>query len=243
MSLSDTEYAVLRRTIAARGTARMVLFPITMIGWAALALVVLTFAEAPVASLYPLAVLVGGFEAIHALHVGVERIGRYLQVYYENTDMGPRWETTAMAVGPALPGGGIDPLFSLIFASATFVNIIPALALQPRATSTGDRRHRRAAPRGRDQNCSRPRRGGARSAPWSWKRSAPSIPKSQIPKPKTQTPTCNRSRATLGTRDLGIWDFEYRSKRGLKATSVVPRWHTSEVVGTSRCARVLALIF
>ena len=104
MSLSDTEYAALRRTIASRGTARMVLFPITMLGWAALALVVLTFAEAPVASLYPLAVLVGGFEAIHALHVGVERIGRYLQVYYENTDMGPRWETTAMAVGPALPG-------------------------------------------------------------------------------------------------------------------------------------------
>jgi len=136
MSLSDTEYAVLRRTIAGRGTARMILFPITMIGWAALALVVLTFAEAPVASLYPLAVLVGGFEAIHALHVGVERIGRYLQVYYENADMGPRWETTVMAVGPALPGGGIDPLFSLVFASATFVNIIPALALQPRATST-----------------------------------------------------------------------------------------------------------
>ena len=136
MSLSETEYAVLRRTIAARGTARMILFPVAMIGWAALALMVLTFAEAPVASLYPLAVLVGGFEAIHALHVGGERIGRYLQVYYENGETGPRWETTVMAVGPALPGGGIDPLFSLVFASATFVNIIPALALQPRPTST-----------------------------------------------------------------------------------------------------------
>ena len=136
MSLSDTEYAVLRRTIAARGTARMILFPVTMIGWAALALLVLMFANAPVAALYPLAVLVGGFEAIHALHVGVERIGRYLQVYYEGADDGPRWETTVMAVGPALPGGGIDPLFSLVFASATFVNIIPALALQPRPTPT-----------------------------------------------------------------------------------------------------------
>jgi hypothetical protein len=134
MSLSDTEYAVLRQTIAARGTARMILFPLSMLGWAALALTVLTFAQAPVASLYPLAVLVGGFEAIHALHVGVERIGRYLQVFYEGADGGPRWETTAMAVGPALPGGGIDPLFTLVFASATFVNMIPALALQPRPT-------------------------------------------------------------------------------------------------------------
>jgi len=52
---------------------------------------------------------IGGFEAIHALHVGAERIGRYLQVYYEDAPDAPRWETTAMAVGPALPGGGIDP--------------------------------------------------------------------------------------------------------------------------------------
>jgi hypothetical protein len=135
MSLPDTEYAVLRQTIASRGTARMVLFPVTMIAWASLALIVLTFAEAPVASLLPLAVLAGGFEAIHALHAGVERIGRYLQVYYENLETGPQWETIAMKVGPALPGGGIDPLFTLVFASATFVNVVPALALQPRPTA------------------------------------------------------------------------------------------------------------
>ena len=41
-----------------------------------------------------------------------------------------------MAVGPALPGGGIVPLFTLVFASATFVNIIPTLTVQPRATAT-----------------------------------------------------------------------------------------------------------
>ena len=113
----------------------MVLFPVTIIAWASLALIVLTFAEAPVASLFPLAVLAGGFEAIHALHAGVERIGRYLQVYYENLETGPQWETIAMKVGPALPGGGIDPLFTLVFASATFVNVVPALALQPRPTA------------------------------------------------------------------------------------------------------------
>src|SRR5262249_52559510 len=83
--------------------------------------------EAPLAVLYPLAVLVGGFEAIHALHVGVERIGRYLQVYYESNGSGPRWETTVTSVGPALPGGGIDPLFSVVFICASFVNIVPAL--------------------------------------------------------------------------------------------------------------------
>jgi len=127
MSLSEAEFAILRRTIATRGTARMILFPVTMLGWATLALIVLVLGEAPVAVLFPLAVLVGGFEAIHALHVGVERVGRYVQVYYENAQTGPRWETTVMAIGPALPGGGIDPLFSTVFASAAFVNIIPAL--------------------------------------------------------------------------------------------------------------------
>jgi hypothetical protein len=137
MSLSEAEFVILRRTIAIRGTARMILFPVTMIGWAALALIVLIFGEAPVAALFPLAVLVGGFEAIHALHVGVERIGRYLQVYYENPETGPRWETTVTAVGPALPGGGIDPLFSTVFACVSFVNMIPALVPPRTRTEVG----------------------------------------------------------------------------------------------------------
>jgi hypothetical protein len=76
-------------------------------------------------------VLAAGFEAIHALHVGVERIGRYLQVFYETSNDGPRWETTAMAVGPSLPGGGIDPLFAVLFVCAGLVNLMPALLPQP----------------------------------------------------------------------------------------------------------------
>ena len=36
-----------------------------------------------------------------------------------------------MSVGPSLPGGGIDPLFTVVFASATFANLIPALLPQP----------------------------------------------------------------------------------------------------------------
>jgi len=63
--------------------------------------------------------------------VGVERIGRYVQVYYESREDGPRWETTAMKVGPALPGGGIDPLFTVVFICATVVNLIPGLVPSP----------------------------------------------------------------------------------------------------------------
>ena len=129
--LAETEFAVLRQTIAARGTTRMVVLPVTILGWAALTLVVMLFSELPLAALLTLAVLVGGFEAIHALHAGTERIGRYLQVSYEAAPDGPRWETTAMAVGPSLPGGGIDPLFSGVFVCATVINLIPALLPQP----------------------------------------------------------------------------------------------------------------
>lgn len=129
--LGETEFAVLRQTIASRGTTRMVLLPVTLIGWAALTLALILFAELPVASLLTLAVLVAGFEAVHALHVGVERIGRYVQVCYEGEPDVPRWETTAMAVGPALPGGGIDPLFSVVFVAAAFINLIPMALPQP----------------------------------------------------------------------------------------------------------------
>jgi hypothetical protein len=137
VDLSNTEFRVLRETIGSRGTTRMVLLPVTMLGWAGLMTVILLFGEVPLAALLPLAVLVGGFEAIHALHVGVERIGRYLQVYYEGFSDGPRWETTVTAVGPGLPGGGIDPLFSLVFVCAAFVNMLPVVIPHPTRMELG----------------------------------------------------------------------------------------------------------
>jgi len=131
MSLPESEFTALRQTIASRGTTRVVLLPLTVIGWSAIACTLLFVSDLPIASLFSLAVLVAGFEAIHALHVGVERIGRYVQVYYESSENGPQWETTAMAIGPALPGGGVDPLFSVLFGSATVLNMIPALLPAP----------------------------------------------------------------------------------------------------------------
>jgi hypothetical protein len=131
MSLLESEFSILRQTIASRGTTRVVLLPVTLLGWAALACQLLFVSDVPLASLFSLAVLVAGFEAIHALHVSVERIGRYVQVYYESSEDGPRWETTAMKVGPALPGGGIDPLFTVVFGCATMINLIPALLPSP----------------------------------------------------------------------------------------------------------------
>ncbi len=115
----------------------MSLLPVTVIGWT-LTVALLGIggtAREPLLGLVSLSVVIGGFEAIHALNVGVERIGRYLQVYYEGDSGGPTWETTAMAVGPGLPGGGIDPLFSVVIAALVGLNL--ALAF-PNLHSTTD---------------------------------------------------------------------------------------------------------
>ena len=123
MSLAESEYTVLRHTIASRGTARITLLPVTLIGWALVAGTLAVVGKNPAMSLFSL--------AIHAMHVGVERIGRYIQVFYEGSADVPRWETTAMAIGPALPGGGVDPLFCVIFAFATLLNVMAAVVPGP----------------------------------------------------------------------------------------------------------------
>ena len=135
MSHTQSEFTVLRQTINVRGTVRMALLPVTLIGWTSITAAVLHGETIPgLLSLLSLGVLIGGFEAIHALNVGVERIGRYLQVYYEGTSDGPTWETTAMSAGPGLPGGGIDPLFTVVFSAAGALNL--ALAVPELRTIT-----------------------------------------------------------------------------------------------------------
>ena len=47
----------------------------------------MTLQPVPLATLVPLLVLAAAFECVFALHVGIERVGRYLQVFYED-----RWE-------------------------------------------------------------------------------------------------------------------------------------------------------
>ena len=92
----------------------------------------------PIAAVIPLTVLLASFEAIRPLHFGAERIGRYLQVFYEeaNTSAGapltpPAWERTAMAFGATVPGAAGHPLFAPIFAIATLVNLLAVVLAEP----------------------------------------------------------------------------------------------------------------
>lgn len=121
--MRDDEYLAMRNTIRERGTARMVLLPIVFIGWAAAAIATAAVITVAISTLIPLLVLVAGFEAIFALHVNVERVGRYLQVFHE-PDGG--WEHVAMRFGERFPGVGPDPLFGRLFALTVSANFLPA---------------------------------------------------------------------------------------------------------------------
>lgn len=113
----------MRDTIRQRGTARMVLVPLTFIGWAGAAVATAAVATTSLGTAVPLMVLAAGFEAVFALHLNVERIGRYLQVFHEE-DRG--WERVAMQFGQRFPGTGPDPLFVQLFVLGTSVNFLPA---------------------------------------------------------------------------------------------------------------------
>jgi hypothetical protein len=120
--MRELEFEALRATIRERGTVRMLLLPVSLALWAGVAVATTAAVALPIAALVPLLVLAAGFEAIYALHVNVERIGRYLQVFHE-PDGG--WEHTAMAFGRRFPSRGPDALFSGIFLIAAALNYLP----------------------------------------------------------------------------------------------------------------------
>ena len=124
------EYTALRSTIRERGTTRVWIFVVGMAAWAAVLVATVALAAPPAGMLIPLVVLASTFEAVFGLHVGVERIGRYIQVFYEEEGT-PGWETVAMTFGR--PAGGIrtDALFSVPFGLAGAMNIVPGLLVGP----------------------------------------------------------------------------------------------------------------
>src|SRR3954466_12106876 len=124
------EYTALRATIRERGTARVGIFVAGLAAWAALVVATAAVSALPLATLLPLLVLAATFEAIFGLHIGVERVGRYIQVFFED-DSERGWEHTAMAFGRTPGPVGTDPLFTKVFWLATFVNVLPALLYRP----------------------------------------------------------------------------------------------------------------
>jgi hypothetical protein len=123
MTKKDDEFRALRATIQQRGTARMVVVPLTFVGWAATAVATAAVITVAVSTLVPLLILVAGFESVFALHVNVERIGRYLQVFHEDEG---GWETVSARFGRGAASRAPDPLFGRLFVLATSVNFLPA---------------------------------------------------------------------------------------------------------------------
>jgi hypothetical protein len=133
--LSVAEYRALRATIQARGGLRLTLSVVGLAAWAAILVALLVWLPNPIAGSIPLILLVVTFEVNRIFHLGIERIGRYLQVFYENRGDAvrdtPAWETTAMRWGPSLPGAGGHPLLLPIFLFATLINFLAVILPGP----------------------------------------------------------------------------------------------------------------
>jgi hypothetical protein len=67
------EYRALRATIRERGATRIWIFLAGLAAWSALVVATAALAALPVATLLPLLILAGTFEAVFSLHTGVER--------------------------------------------------------------------------------------------------------------------------------------------------------------------------
>jgi hypothetical protein len=127
------EFKALRATIRERGSLRIWLFYLVLATWSAATIATAALAALPVATLLPLLLLAAGFEVVFHLHTAVERIGRYLQVFYDDPDgsvPGRAWEQAAMTYGRLYPRGP-DPLFSVFFALATILNFVPVILAEP----------------------------------------------------------------------------------------------------------------
>lgn len=132
------EYRQLRATIRERGSLRVTLFVVALTAWAIAAGMVAAILSLPMASLLSLILLIAGFEAVHSLHVSVERIGRYLYARYESEGGAPMadptnhprmmWETAIgrFGAGHRPSTRPADALFSLVFVAAIAVNFLAA---------------------------------------------------------------------------------------------------------------------
>jgi hypothetical protein len=126
-ALAVEEYRALRATIRERGTIRMIVSLLTFLGWPALVALIARPLPGPEWVILPLVGLWAGFEVVLAIHIGVERIGRYVQVHYESAEQPlPAWERTAMRLGrePAAATGS-DPLLLRLFVLAALLNLLP----------------------------------------------------------------------------------------------------------------------
>jgi hypothetical protein len=116
------EYKALRATIRQRGTMRAWVFWAGIAIWAALVLATTLVVSLPWLAVIPLLLLAATFEVVFGLHITVERIGRYLDVFHED-----QWERTAMVFGAPHPGAAVDPLFTVLFGLATLCNFVPVM--------------------------------------------------------------------------------------------------------------------
>jgi hypothetical protein len=130
------EYTALRATIRERGTARVWIVVAGVVAWAGLTIGTAAAGVTPLSTLVPLLVLAAVFEAVYALHIGVERVGRYIQVFHESDAPGVSgWEHAALAFGRPAGAAALDALFTIPLVLAATINLMFAFIVVPPPTT------------------------------------------------------------------------------------------------------------
>jgi len=119
--LRALDYDSLRAGIRLRLALVPVLLVLALLGWAALTLWVFTSDVVSAATLVPLIVLAGAFEAITVLQVSATRLACYLQVAHDAP-----WETIALSYRQRFEAIGSNAPVSALLGLATLVNFVPA---------------------------------------------------------------------------------------------------------------------
>jgi hypothetical protein len=135
--LALEEYRALRATIRERGSLRFLVTAITFSAWAAVLTTLCADTVVPTFVLVAVVLLAAGFELNLAIHVGVERVGRYLQVKYErDPQTAAGWEHAVMSL--QVPRGGLDALFLVVFLSALALTFVVGLWLDAAGTGSDE---------------------------------------------------------------------------------------------------------
>lgn len=126
------EYNALRATIRERGTTRVWVVLAGTMGWAVAAVATVAVEAPPIVTLIPLLILATTFEITFALHTGVERVGRYIQVFYEDPADQAAWEHRIMEFGRSGARRlSTDPLFVRSFLIGVVLNLVAAMVSGP----------------------------------------------------------------------------------------------------------------
>jgi hypothetical protein len=118
------EFRALQAAIRERTSARLLFLAIAWVGWASLATAIMLVLPAAPLLVLPLVLLLASFEVNLGIIRGVEHIGAYLRLAFEERRAVPGWETASADLARRYPRGVADPVLFWPFVAVLGANYL-----------------------------------------------------------------------------------------------------------------------